>query len=163
MATSDKQNIALFAIAGSVLTLLTTAMVVTAPQAQMASVAPKAPDSAPAATPVVPTPEVPTAPAPVKPAKVSGEAAQRLFEQGKKDLLWAIDDPNMGYLSVLDGATESNNVEVFGQVREEIWLFVENNYSELPDNLQSDLEFAGIQHLDCRMRRVCPPAPKFTF
>lgn len=85
-----------------------------------------------------------------------------LYEKGRKDLLWAIDDPDMGYLDVLESKSSQNNGDVYSSVQEEIWHFVENNYGELPPVLKQKLKGEGLEHLDCRMQRSCAAAPKFS-
>jgi len=98
-----------------------------------------------------------------QPAKVAPKVDYTaLYEKGRKDLLWAIDDPDMGYLDVLESKSSQNNGDVHSSVQEEIWHFVENNYGELPPALKQKLKGEGLEHLDCRIRRSCPAAPKFS-
>lgn len=97
------------------------------------------------------------------PAKVAPKVDYTaLYEKGRKDLFWAIDDPDMGYLDVLESKSSQNNGDVYSYVQEEIWHFVENNYGELPPELKSKLKREGLEHLDCRIERSCPAAPKFS-
>jgi hypothetical protein len=98
-----------------------------------------------------------------KPVKkeLSKAAAERLYEKGLKDLLWAIDDPDGGYLALVESPTQRDNPDIYSQVQAETWHFVENNYGALPESKKSDLKSEGLKHLDCRMERSCSPAPAF--
>ena len=98
-----------------------------------------------------------------QPAKVAPKVDYTaLYEKGRKELLWAIDDPDMGYLDVLESKSSQNNGDVYSSVQEGIWQFVENNYGQLPPALKQKLKGEGLEHLDCRIQRSCPAAPKFS-
>lgn len=101
------------------------------------------------------------APKPKEVKPVAAPDAQQQYATARKDLLWTIDDPDMGYLDVLESKSQANNPDIYSQTQEEIWHFVENNYGNLPVNLKQELKFEGLKHLDCRMKRACPVAPKF--
>ena len=67
-------------------------------------------------------PAVTAAPKPeeAKPEPVAAPDAKQQYAVAREDLLWAIDDPDMGYLDVLESKSQANNPDLYSQIQEEI-------------------------------------------